>query len=61
MKHISILLYQLTNTYFYLVCISTNVLYATFYHTTFSKKVFVIVDEPNYTRNTSVYCVTMFV
>ena len=25
------------------------------------KKVFVIVDEPKYTRNTSVYCVTMFV
>ena len=25
------------------------------------KKVFVIVDEPNYTKNTNVYCVTMFV
>ena len=25
------------------------------------KKVFVIVDEPKYTRNISVYCVTMFV
>ena len=47
-------------TYKYLIlsgCNSTNVLYAATYHTTF----FVIVDEPKYTRTTSVYCVTGYV
>ena len=40
---------------------STNVLYGTTYHTAFSKKVFVIEDEPKYWGNTSVYCVSIFV
>ena len=42
-------------------CNSTNDLYATTYHTAFTKKFFVIVDEPKYTGNTSVYCFTDYV
>ena len=59
MLHISF--FALPTYKYYLGYNSTNVLYGTTYHTTFSKNVFAIVEEPKYARNTIVYCVSIFV